>query len=296
MTQTNTVSTGECNTKTPPKSKQIAPSKHWVFTFNNYTQGDIKDIISISANSVQKYVFQEETGESGTKHLQGYICFAKRVRPKSLFSDKIHWERCRHIQASIDYCMKEDTRTGKIFSKGINIPKPIKILNPSKFYDWEKDIIKIIENETDDRTIYWFWESVGGIGKTVFCKYLAVKHEAIVIDGKASDMKYVIVKHIEKHGNYPRLIILNIPRAREAYLSYPGIEQVKDGIFCSTKYESSMVVGNCPHVICFANFLPDKEKLSKDRWEIKNIRGMGSDEDFYQLDFLDQDSYDKCCN
>lgn len=104
--------------------KQISPAKHWCFTLNNYTPEDISLIQNNS--SINKYIFQEETGENGTKHLQGYIEFKEKTRPLSLFDSKrIHWEKTKHINASIDYCSKEETRTGEIYKKGLNITEKL---------------------------------------------------------------------------------------------------------------------------------------------------------------------------
>jgi hypothetical protein len=55
------------------------------------------------------------------------------------------------------------------------------------------------------------------------------------------------------------------------------MENVKDGLFFSTKYESGMVRYNPPHVIVFANVPPDVTKMSADRWVIKEI---GPEADF----------------
>ena len=46
--------------------------------------------------------------------------------------------------------------------------KPLKLLKPEQFKDWQQDIIKIIEAEPDDRKVYWFWETVGNIKKLHF--------------------------------------------------------------------------------------------------------------------------------
>ncbi|GAC77845.1 replication protein, partial [uncultured marine virus] len=108
-------------------TRQISPSKHWCFTLNNYTIEDIELICSNS--SIEKYIFQEEVGELGTPHLQGYMKFKTKVRPKSVFkTNKISWGKTKDIKASIVYCQKEDTRAGKIFTKGIKIIKPLKCL------------------------------------------------------------------------------------------------------------------------------------------------------------------------
>lgn len=249
-------------------TKQIPPSLNWCFTLNNYTKNDISSIVDSTV--IDKYVFQEETGESGTPHLQGYIKFIKKLRPKALFNSKIHWEKTRNVEKSIAYCSKEDTRSGQIFTN-IRLKKPIKIIKD--LYPWQKRVVEIIEEDPSDRTIYWFWEKTGNVGKSALCKYLVVNHNALIVSGKASDVKYMIVKYHEKHKVYPELIVYDIPRSCENYISWCGIEEIKNGLFASTKYECEMVVMNSPHLICFANFKPDKEIISKDRWDITNLDG-----------------------
>lgn len=285
-TDSSNSSGGVGSTKQPPtnKKKQISPSLHWFLTFNNYDEEDILRLLNICSNSsiVKRFRIQEEIGEkSKIRHLQGYIHFYKKTRPKNMFDSKIHWEKCRNIQASINYCSKEKTRNGREWSKGIIIKIPIKILDDDKLYDWEKEIIEIIKTEPDDRTIYWYWEKDGNIGKSTFCKYLAVKHGALILSGKGSDMKYGIVKYMEKNINYPRLIILDIPRTVKDFISYTGIEEIKNACFFSGKYEASMVLGNCPHIICFSNHYPSVIKMSLDRW---NITYIGNDEINTELD------------
>jgi hypothetical protein len=139
-------------------------------------------------------------------------------------------------------------------------------------YDWQKDIISIIQQEPDDRTIHWFWEKVGCSGKSTFCKYLAVKHNALIVSSKASDMKYMIVKFEEQYGVYPEIIIMDIARSKDTCnIDYEGIEEVKNGLFMSSKYECCQVIMNCPHIICFANDSPNRGDMSKDRWHVVNI-------------------------
>jgi len=70
------------------------------------------------------YVFQEETGEKGTKHLQGIFMFKNAVSFKKLKSNipTAHIEVCRNQKASIRYCSKKETRTGEIYTN-IDIEK-----------------------------------------------------------------------------------------------------------------------------------------------------------------------------
>ena len=37
-------------------------------------------------------------------------------------------------------------------------------------------VVDILKTEPDERTIHWFWEPKGNVGKTTLCKWLVVKH------------------------------------------------------------------------------------------------------------------------
>lgn len=249
------------------KSKQVSPSKHWCFTLNNWNDKEKDMILDICSNGSKSYVFQAEVGSEGTPHLQGYIELKTKDRPKGLFGiDRIHWEVCRNPKASILYCCKSDTSTGERWTN-IKLPKPLKII--TDLYEWQEDIVKIIDVDPDDRSIYWFYESVGGIGKTQFCKYLCSKYNALILSGKGSDCKFAIIKYEEKYGYYPEIIVFDIPRCMNDYVNYDCLESVKNGLFFSNKYESAQVIMNSPHILCFSNQMPDTGQMSKDRWIIK---------------------------
>ena len=153
------------------------------------------------------------------------------------------------------------------------MPRPLKRLAcEDNLYPWQEDIINIIKQEPDDRTIYWFYSEDGNRGKTTFCKYLTRKYEAICLSGKASDMKHGISEYKKQNGFCPELILSNISKSFDPnYLSYGGIEDCKDMYFHSGKYEGGMIDGNCPHLIVFSNFYPDTSKMMGDRWYIRKI-------------------------
>ena len=88
-------------------------SRNWCFTLNNYTEDDENEVFGISWDRGVKYIVAgREVGDSGTKHLQGYLCFkeSKALRQVTQYFDgRGHWEIARgnHEQAS-DYCKKEE--------------------------------------------------------------------------------------------------------------------------------------------------------------------------------------------
>lgn len=62
------------------KSQQPLQLKQWFFTFNGYLESDILLMEERFKEICFKYVFQEEIGENGNKHLQGNIWLLKKMR------------------------------------------------------------------------------------------------------------------------------------------------------------------------------------------------------------------------
>ena len=268
MSSDSSTSSGGGNTR--PPQKQISPAKNWVLTLNNYTAEELELISSIVPKVSKFYHIGYEEGEQGTPHLQGFIVFTKKCRPSShKLPNRIHWEKMKgRIEQSITYCQKD----GKPFiSEGC--PRPIHVF-PMEL-EWQKELLKKIETHADVgcRMIHWIWSHKGGTRKTSTCRYLAVKHNALIMGGKAHDVRHGIAKWKETYGNTPDLVVINIPKSfSPEYVSYEGFENIKDMLFYSGKYEGGMVVGNPPHLFIFANFHPDTSKMTEEgRWNIINI-------------------------
>lgn len=91
--------------------KQGGQYINWVFTLNNYTQGEIVVINSLVLTNTAKYVcYGKEKGESGTPHLQGYIELVERCRLagiKKILGNRVHASgRMGTQQTARDYCRK----------------------------------------------------------------------------------------------------------------------------------------------------------------------------------------------
>lgn len=95
---------------------QSSPCKCWVFTLNNYTEEEVTTLNELLDGEDVKYaIYQKETGDSGTRHLQGYFELArkKRLQPVKnwLGIDRIHLEKRRGSRDQArDYCRKLDSR------------------------------------------------------------------------------------------------------------------------------------------------------------------------------------------
>lgn len=240
------------------KKKRAVPAKKWCFTLNNHEPNDKNTIIHICIAGKMQYIIGEEVGAQGTPHLQGYIESPIKIRPTERFNftNRIHWEKARgSLEQNIEYCSKD----GK-FESNFKIKKPVKIIK--ELYPWQKSLEALVTSEPDDRSIYWIYEEKGGVGKTQFCKYLAMKYDAVPIEGKKNDILYCAAEFESD------IYLFDLERSMEEFVSYSAIEKIKNGFYMCSKYESKPIIRNSPHVLIFANFKPEIKKLSKDRWNI----------------------------
>lgn len=261
---------------TTPPAKSINPAKHWCFTFHKYNEININNFIDIFVKNNVSYIFSEELGEEGeTPHLQGYIRFPKKSRPSVLkLPAQVHWEVARAgASANQEYICKEG---GTLYYSADLYPADVfykkKILD-IKLKQWQLDLVeKIPLSKVEERKINWYYDSKGGCGKTTLCKYLVLKYQALVVSGSPKDAQFGIVNFHKVHGSYPRIILWNLARDINVdEMNYASIEQIKDGLFFSAKYESTMCLFTPPHIVIFSNSKPNKNKLSKDRFEIVDL-------------------------
>lgn len=266
MIQADTNDIGGGNTKTPPKSvRKIC------FTYNNPNDTVIQDIIEICTLRGYLYCIGEEVGEKGTPHLQGYMEFPNPKQWKTvqnLFKKKAHIEKAKgNRKANLKYCKKD----GKFHS---NFPVPLKEQILAKYenvewYDWQKKIIALHDEPAGDRKIVWVTDYIGNRGKSFLTRYMVVKFNIILADGKKADIFHQIAKRLEDTDNEDvfDMVILDIPRHNQEFINYGLLEQLKNGCIMSGKFEGGTFVFNSPHVIVMSNELPDYTKFSQDRWE-----------------------------
>lgn len=249
--------------------KRVSPSKSWCFTHNNWNVDQLDQLVQTFVKCDMSYIIGREIGECGTPHLQGFV-HSKKVKFRPIEKFKLdfspHWEKCKGtFDQNVTYCSKEGD-----FLTNIDMEEPLDCEEP---YGWQLQVMDIIKDKPDKRTIHWFWEPNGNVGKSELVRYLVIKHDAIVCAGKAADMKYQITQMKKK----PKLVIFDIPRVNLDYISYTGIEEIKNGVFASQKYESGMCVMNRPHVVIFANSEPRIHAMSSDRWHIVEISVEGGE-------------------
>lgn len=258
------------------QKKQSIQSMYHFFTWNNYPENFLEILEPFLKEKCSQWVFQKEMGVNGTPHIQGSIKLKKTNRWESFGLPRdIHWEKIRNKKAAFEYCAKEDTRVGENYWSFPPTVIKAKLKLITELRPWQQSILAQLDEDPDDRTVNWVYDTEGCMGKTVFSKYLYAKKNAIIATGGGNKdiacLIALLVEEEERDLNQKTSFVFNFPRSTEG-ISYKAIESVKDGLMTSVKYKTSTLVFNCPHVWCFSNELPDYNKLSRDRWMIWTIK------------------------
>lgn len=86
-------------------------STRWCFTLNNPTQADIVKVSEYGESTAKYLIYGNETGESGTPHLQGFVILNTTQRlsyVRQQIAPRAHWEIARgNSDQARDYCKKD---------------------------------------------------------------------------------------------------------------------------------------------------------------------------------------------
>lgn len=143
------------------------------------------------------------------------------------------------------------------------LPTPLVPRHP-----WQQGVLDMVSDPPHDREILWLYDPVGNHGKTYMSKYLVDHHGAFYTNGgKSVDLTYA-------YDGQP-IVVFDFVRDAQEYVGYGVIEQLKNGILFSPKYESGLKRFAVPHVIVFANFLATEGKFSNDRLQVIELNSIG---------------------
>jgi len=138
--------------------------------------------------------------------------------------------------------------------------------------EWQKVVLDTIETKPDDRTVYWVYDPKGGAGKSRLCRHVLVNGIGQMVtrfDGGRNAAQ--IVKGFIDGGWDGRCLLVDFARDAQEHQIYGPLEEIKNGVMTSTKYEGGTQVWDIGHVIVFANFCPDYTKMTADRWRVMDL-------------------------
>jgi len=256
-----------------PNIKKIASELHWNNSVKyHYKQGnpytninkEVKEECKkcLKIKHAKKHTcgmieYEEVKEEKGIEHYHKYSSISEAIQGE-------HQKNVKGIHTTIT-AMKY---------KPINYGPEPKV----EWFPWQGKLLNEVREECDDdRTIIWIWKGIGNMGKTAFAKHLAMWHGAFIATHANSYHIATTLQNRFAQGSPANLVIFNLVRDQCDHKIYQGLEQIKDGLITSQKNNGETLIFNSPHIVVFANFPPDKSKLSEDRWDIRELNDDGMD-------------------
>lgn len=209
-----------------------------------------------------------ETGSRGFEHYQCAIDCAgdlqRFVRDHDLgwhIEDCISWdEAVRYCRKTGDYRYIGDSIEESEYSRICG--RPINIVG--------KRIDEHLRKQ-DDRKISICVDTVGGTGKTTH-GYLCVRRGKWFAVPRTSETPVRIMDYIAMHYRNEPVIWIDLPRSRTVDKSLAEcLEDIKDGLIASSKYEGRMRLIRGVKVLVTTNHWVEKSTyrmLSADRWDV----------------------------
>nr|QKK13643.1 replication-associated protein [Sorghum mastrevirus associated alphasatellite]QKK13645.1 replication-associated protein [Sorghum mastrevirus associated alphasatellite]QKK13647.1 replication-associated protein [Sorghum mastrevirus associated alphasatellite] len=285
-------------------------SRRWMFTlFEDFPSPPFADL----PESAEYLICQKEKAPTtGKIHLQGFIVLKSPRRItflRKFLGKSAHLEHARSKSSSCrDYCRKDATRTDGPWEYGVfaeqgskarkameryrSDPDELRLSDPQLYRrclaesinsqfgalvlplftrPWQICFNERINQGPDDRNIIWVCGTQGGEGKTTRAKGLVKDGWFYSRGGKSVDIKYSYSMHM---GH----VCFDLPRQSEEILNYAVIEEIKDRLIRSAKYEPLDINAvDRVHVVVFANFKPLLEDVYDSRGIVSKRQAMSKD-------------------
>lgn len=239
----------------------------------------------ISIGATKAVVGEETAPTTGTRHFQWAAVFANNTTYQDIHGvhATIHVEKMvKPWLANLHYCTKDDKDA---FVHGCVTPKHKfhwrKLISETQLYPWQREILSIITNPPDERSVYWHTDHTGGAGKTSFAKYLLTHYDAFYCSMRPQyhenvaqvalfvEPKAVAAGRDADSRDMSQIAIVDVKRG--TVIDYEFLEALNDGLMVNTKYHPVQLRFNPGHLFVFANEDPDITRLSADRWKIKHV-------------------------
>ncbi len=175
--------------------------------------------------------------------------------------DVVYESLCKTDKEAFDLYRKRKPR----FDNTISILRP-----------WQEQALELLETPTD-RSIIWICGPNGNEGKSWFQSYIQSHYGFNRVVRLDLRIKHGNLCNVLKKQSLSSLDIFLFNDARsvtgEDYNLYRILENIKDGQATASKYDNDNIHFKTPNtVVIFSNQLPNRKKLSKDRWSIFEIK------------------------
>lgn len=156
----------------------------------------------------------------------------------------------------------------------IIIPRPRLVPENAELREWQRRLDGLVRPDGqfnhNDRRVFVVVDQQGNSGKSFMTRWwlsdIDIKSQVLMV-GRRDDLAHAIDEQCE-------LFVFDIPRGELQYFQWSIVEQLKNGVVFSPKYQSGtkFLRRGPATVVIFTNEEPDRTKLSSDRWCVTHIR------------------------
>lgn len=152
--------------------------------------------------------------------------------------------------------------------------KPAQDIENYEFSFWTKELHDELFAKIVDRSIIWYWDQLGNSGKSEFARFMmACYPEKVLLLTQLGGQYHTgtIILNAITNGWEGDTVFVDLARDFEFKDIYSPIEALKNGIITALKYQGGTQVFNRCKIVVFSNFLPNIDKASYDRWDIREL-------------------------
>lgn len=245
---------------------------------------DPNRIVQILRPIFKNWVFQYELTQKEILHIQGRGRVYNRMRvgaAVTFFQEndlKGHitpTSNPTHKTKKFNYVMKAQSRAPgtRVYSDEIDEEPKEKFSYITEYENYEEkrpfqqQLDDLIAEKPDRRIINLIVDPSGCSGKSLWQANAAYRHDALQIPDM-TDSKDIHQFCISFKPS--TIYMLNFPKAFDRRMrgAFGALESLKDGYLYETRYRGKIRYQEPPHVLVFANEVPDMSYLSLDRWRI----------------------------
>lgn len=133
---------------------------------------------------------------------------------------------------------------------------------------WQTDLFDYLDSPPSPRSVKFIVDHNGDSGKSWFARWFLNKYPEktqYMRPGKRDDMAFAI-------DDSKTVFLFDVPRSQMETFNYSILEQLKDKMVFSAKYESTLKqFRNNVHVVVMCNETPNMNALSRDRYDIVDV-------------------------
>lgn len=206
----------------------------------------------------ERWAYGRECGEQGYEHLQLRMVMKKECKLESVANV---FKMIGHVSVTgvtnFDYVLKEGSYV-------LSWTKALRKYANIALREWQNDALQRYR-EQNDRQILLVYDRHGNTGKTWLGRHIVATGAGRLLPVCEKGKDLVAVAMAQTAKGY----VIDVPRAGTVSKDYwSGIEQIKSGHLYELRYNYREVFIEPPKIMVFTNRLPNRDWLSRDRWEV----------------------------